>query len=191
MNFARPFHKGSFISLLLVFISLLSVSPASGENTAAPRQEQASQTDRKELIYTLHHAVIPGILFSEKGTMFFDDLTSGNTAPFLQIVEEPLGKEYAVGMKIIPEHYSDFDIVLISFPMPVDEVHNFHAALVKKNGTFRYITLEKGNDAGNLGTKTFMCEWSADHKHKNYGARNYDDLISFRKELLDFLKKQH
>ncbi|NTU97188.1 MAG: hypothetical protein HGA62_05140 [Chlorobiaceae bacterium] len=189
MNFARPFHKGSFITLLFVFITLLSASSASGENTAAPRQEQSGQTDRKELIYTLHHAVIPGILFSDKGAMFFGDLTSGNNAPFHQIVEGPLGKDYASGMKIIPEHYPDFDIVLISFPVPVEEPHNVHAALVKKNGTFRYITLEKGNDVGNLGTKTFMCEWSADHNHKNYGARKYDDLESFRKELLDFLKK--
>ncbi|NTV98356.1 MAG: hypothetical protein HGA70_04260 [Chlorobiaceae bacterium] len=189
MNCARPFQKSSFIAFLLIFITMLSVSPASGANTAEPPKDQNKQPDQKDLIYTFHHAVIPGILFSDKADMLFNDLTSGNTGPFLQIAEGPLGKTYASGIKIIPEHYAEFDIVLISFPSPVEEPNNFHAALVRKNGTFRYITLEKGNDIGNLGTKSFMCEWTADHNHKNYGPRKYDDLASFTKELLDFLKK--
>jgi hypothetical protein len=141
--------------------------------------------------YALHHEIIPGILFSDKGSFLFNDLFSGKTEPFKEMVEGPLGKAYASELKFSAEHGKKLDIVLVSFPTPSAEPQNHHAALVRINGNFRYLTLEKGNDAGKTGMKTFFCEWSADHKHKNYGARNYDDLISFRKELLDFLKKQH
>ncbi|TLU81636.1 MAG: hypothetical protein FDX21_11210 [Chlorobium sp.] len=148
-------------------------------------------TEKDEIsnIYTLHHAVLPGILFSNNGSLFFNDLFTGKTAPFLDIVEKPLGKSYASGIKIVPEHHPGFDLVLISFPEPIIEPLCVHAALVRKGSVFRYITLEKGNDIGKTGTKTFFCEWSPEHTHKNYGARMYDVVSEFDKDIITFLKQ--
>jgi hypothetical protein len=143
------------------------------------------RTQSSDDIYTLHHAVIPGILFSDKGTQLFNDLFTGNTKPFLDIIEPALGKNYVSGMKIVPEHHQDFDIVLISFPAPETEPLCYQAALVKKGEILRYITLEKGNN----GSKAFLCEWTADHTHHDYGARNAVDGKAFRNDLLTFLKK--
>ncbi|NTW83566.1 MAG: hypothetical protein HGB36_09410 [Chlorobiaceae bacterium] len=189
MNALRLFSKTIRIALLLL-LSTISTMPASfGAQTAQPASAQEKQPDRNELIYALHHEIIPGILFSDKGSLLFNDLFSGKTGPFIEMVEGPLGKAYASEMKFSAEHGKNLDIVLISFPIPSAEPQNHHAALVRINGSFRYITLEKGNDAGNTGMKAFFCEWNAEHKHLNYGPRKYDDLASFRKELLDFLKK--
>lgn len=189
MNALRPFLKTIRVALLL-FLSTIATMPASiGAQTAQPAASQEKLPDRSELIYALHHEIIPGILFSDKGSLLFNDLSSGKTGPFTEMVEGPLGKAYASEMKFSADRGKNLDIVLISFPAPSAEPQNYHAALVRINGNFRYITLEKGNDTANTGMKTFFCEWNAEHKHLNYGPRKYDDLESFRKELLDFLKK--
>ncbi len=189
MNALRLFLKTIRFSFLLFLLTLSSMQESFGAQTAQPTAAQEKQPDRSELIYALHHEIIPGILFSDKGSLLFNDLFSGKTGPFIEMAEGPLGKAYASEMKFSAEHGKNLDIVLISFPTPSAEPQNYHAALVRMNGNFRYITLEKGNDTGNTGMKTFFCEWNAEHKHLNYGPRKYDDLASFRKELLDFLKK--
>ena len=164
--------------------NILTPSTARAAGTVAT----AVKTDT-ETIYALHHMIIPGILFSENGSRFFNDLFTGNNAPFLGIVADPLGKSYADGIKIVPEHFPEFDIVFISFPGPIAEPLCVHSALVKKGDTFRYITLEQGNDVAKNGSKTFFCEWSAEHTHKNYGPRTYDSMSEFRTELVSFLKQ--
>jgi hypothetical protein len=190
MHRRRLFRNGKFFPfLLLFFITIITVPATRCTGAEQPSATQGKQPERNDLVYTLHHQIIPGILFSDKGTLFFNDLFTGKTGQFVKIVEEPLGKAYASGMKFKAEHRPDFDIVLISFPEPLAEPQNYHAALVRTNGAFRYITLEKGNDIGNTGMKTFLCEWSAEYNHKNYGPRKYTDLASFRNELPDFLKK--
>jgi hypothetical protein len=159
---------------------------------SAARAEEAGKTavtQEKDTIYALHHMIIPGILFSENGSRFFNDLFTGNTTPFLGIVEGPLGKAYASGIKIVPEHFKELDIVMISFPAPVTEPLCNHAALVRTGSTFRYITLEAGNDIAKDGTKTFLCEWTAEHAHKNYGPRKYDTSKEFKAELPTILKQ--
>jgi hypothetical protein len=153
----------------------------------APRQTAAKAS--AEDIYTLQHKVMPGILFSDKGALMFNDLSTGNSGPFLQMVQEPLGAEYASGIKFAHERHPDFDIVLVSFPAPYTEPGCFHAALVKSGNTFRYVTLESGGDLKGVKSISYLCEWTPEFKHRNYGARNYDDLSSFRAELLAFLKK--
>jgi hypothetical protein len=171
---------------VMIFLCVGTVSipsPAkAAEQAAAPAQE-------KDTVYALHHLIIPGILFSENGSRFFNDLFTGNNAEFLGIVEGPLGKAYASGMKIAADHRPDFDLVLISFPDPITEPLCRHAALVRKGDTFRYITLEEGNEVDRTGTGTFFCEWTADHTHKNYGSRKYDTLGDFKAELIRFLKQ--
>lgn len=190
MNYKRFFRNTLFFtSLLLLFITIFTLPGTYCSGAEQPAATQGKPPDRNDLTYTLHHEIIPGILFSDKGTLFFNDLFTGKTGQFVNVVEEPLGKTYASGMKFKAEHRPDFDIVLISFPEPLAEPQNYHAALVRANGAFRYITLEKGNEIGNTGMKTFFCEWSAEHNHKNYGPRKYADLASFRNELPDFLKK--
>jgi len=169
---------------------LLGSGTASIPSTAgAAEQPAATAKQETETTYALHHMIIPGILFSETGSRFFNDLFTGNTAEFLRIVEGPLGKAYSDGLKIKAEHRPDFDLVLISFPEPVTEPLCRHAALVRKGDTFRYITLEKGNDIAGKGYRTFLCEWSADNTRKDYGPRKYDSLNDFKAELLTFLKQ--
>ncbi|NTW52586.1 MAG: hypothetical protein HGB22_08360 [Chlorobiaceae bacterium] len=163
-------------------------STARAAETAAAPATVTAPTET-ETTYALQHMIIPGILFSENGSRFFNDLFTGNNAPFLEIVEGPLGKAYASGMKIVPEHFQEFDIVIISFPTPYPEPLCIHSALVKKGDTFRYITLESGNDTTKNGTKTFLCEWSAEHVHKNFGPRKYVTAAEFRAELISLLKQ--
>ncbi|NTU54061.1 MAG: hypothetical protein HGA97_10260 [Chlorobiaceae bacterium] len=140
-----------------------------------------------EMLYALHYAIIPGILFSETGSRFFNDLFTGNTAPFREIVEGPLGKEYASGMTFTSVHKNSYDLVLISFPQPRFEALSLHAALVKKDGKYRYITLEDFSDIAKNGSKTILAELTADNSHKNLGAKNYDTKESFLNELDKFL----
>jgi len=182
-------YRGSLVLFLLFF----AISPLFLTNPAtlhAETLEASASTDFNKKLYNLHHGLVPGILFSGNGALFFNDLFAGNTATFLKIVEESLGKTYADGIKIVPEHSADFDMVLMSFPEPLYEPLNLHAALVRKNGEFRYITLEKGNTIGGSDAKSFFCEWTADHTHKNYGSRDYETLSAFRTELFTFLKQQ-
>jgi len=177
-------------TVLLPLMLLLGCGTASIPSVArAAEQATAPAKQETETIYALHHLIIPGILFSETGSRFFNDLYTGNSAEFLRIVEEPLGKAYSAGLKIKAEHRPDFDLVLISFPEPVTEPLSRHAALIKTEDTFRYITLEEGNDIAKNGYKTFLCEWAADNTRKNYGPRKYDTLSDFRTELITFLKQ--
>lgn len=141
-----------------------------------------------ETLYALHFAIIPGILFSENGTRFFNDLFTGNTEPFRKIVEEPLGKEYASGMTFTPVHKNSYDLVVISFPQPRLQALSLHAALVKKDGKYRYITLEDFNEASKSSSQTILAELTADNAHKNLGARTYDSKESFLNDLDKFLK---
>lgn len=181
----RVLFRSAGIFLLASSLSLAFVSPSS-----AAEPVTASATAKPDIgdIYTLHHNIIPGILFSENGSRLFNDLFTGNTSQFLGMVESGVGKSYAATLKITHEHQTGFDIVIISFPEPFSEPLCRHAALVKSGNTFRYLTLEEGNDIENTGAKTFLCEWSEAHKHLNYGPRNYNDSGAFRSELLSMLK---
>lgn len=187
MDRIRTNRKNPIPATLLIFFSILFLSDP-GALLAANSQAASSTAADKEL-YAFHHGVIPGILFSENGTLFFNDLFSGTTGPFMKMAEESLGATYAAGIKIVSEHYADYDIVLMSFPEPAFEPLNYHAALVRKNGEFRYITLEKGNNIGGADVRSFFCEWKADQTHLDFGPRNYDALNAFRGELLTFLRK--
>jgi hypothetical protein len=156
--------------------------------------ETTSQADRqpgeKDNLYTLHHQVIPGILFSDSGSAFFNDLFNGNTARFMSIVEKLSGKTYAAGMKVSAERHPEFDMVLISFPEPAEMPLLYHAALVRKEGAFRYLTLEKTVDFSKNGSRACLCDWTKEHVHRNYGPRSYDGLKPFREEVIAMLKKQ-
>jgi hypothetical protein len=167
---------------------LLSMpSTATGEEPSVSAIRIDSTTS--QTIYTLHYAIIPGILFSATGSRFFNDLFTGNTAPFLEIVEGPLGKEYASGIKISPIHKSTCDLVLISFPQPQFQALCIQAALVKKDGKYRYITLEEPDKSDINGTKTVVGEWTSDNNHNIYGQRNYDDQESFLNEIDKLLNR--
>lgn len=181
----KVFMQISSIFLLASSLSLAFVSPSSAAEPAAATATTKPDTGD---LYALHHVVIPGILFSDNGSRFFNDLFTGNTSQFLGMVESGAGKSYAATLKITHEHHPEFDIVIISFPEPFVEPLCRHAALVKSGNTFRYLTLEEGNDIGNTGAKTFFCEWSPAHKHLNFGPRNYTDINAFRSELLTVLK---
>ncbi|NTV66962.1 MAG: hypothetical protein HGB06_04635 [Chlorobaculum sp.] len=158
--------------------SLLSIpATALGEEPTASVIKLDSSTN--ETLYALHFAIIPEILFSETGPRFFNDLFTGNTAPFREIVEGPLGKEYASGMTFAPVHKNGYDLVLISFPQPRLQALCIHAALVKKDGKYRYITLEEFNAPATNGANTVLAELTSDNAHKNLGAKNYDSKESF------------
>jgi hypothetical protein len=175
--------------MLLLLAGTLSLTLPSALGAAAPpASAAAASTTMTDDIYTLQHKVIPGILFSDKGTMLFEDLFSGRTEVFHSMVKGALGEAYDSGMKFKPEHHPDYDIVLISFPPPFAEPACFHSALVKSGNTFRYITLEAGNDIGGTRTASFLCEWTPESAHRNYGPRSYKELDAFRSELLTFLK---
>jgi len=177
-------------TILLPLMLLLGCGAASIPSTVrAAEPVTAPANQETETIYALHHMIIPGILFSETGSRFFNDLFTGNTTEFLRIVEGPLGKAYSTGLKITTDHRPDFDLVLISFPEPITEPLCRHAALVRKGDTYRYITLEEGNDIAKNGYKTFLCEWAADNTRKNYGPRKYNALNEFKAELITFLKQ--
>jgi hypothetical protein len=169
---------------------MLAVSAFSSPLLNAAEPEATAAKQDAETLYALHHLVIPGILFSDNGARFFNDLFTGKTGPFLGIVEDPLGKTYASGLKIVPQHYQDFDLVMITFPGPITDPLCFHSALIKKGDTFRYFTLEKGTDISNIGTETFFCEWKQDRTHKNYGSKKYETSNEFRTDLIDFLKQK-
>ena len=187
MDCFRINRKSFMLFILFFFITPFFFTNPSALQAAKPQAITSTKPDKE--LYNLHHGVIPALLFSDNGTLFFNDLFAGKTGSFLKIVEESVGKTYATGIKIVPAQYPDFDIVLISFPEPVYEPLNYHAALVRINGVFRYITLEKGNNISGSESQSFFCEWKADHTHMNYGPRNYDALTAFRAELITFLKK--
>ena len=173
------------LSSLVLFFGVLSspTLPLLAE-TAPSVTVRTVRTVSSDDIYTLHHAVIPGILFSDKGTQLFNDLFTGKTKAFLDIIEPALGKNYVTDMKIVPEHHQDFDLVLISFPTPEREELCYQAALVKKGEVLRYITLEKGS----ANIMASFCEWTADHTHHDYGTRKAVDGKTFRNDLLTLLK---
>jgi len=156
-------------------------SSALGEEPTASVIKLDSSTN--DTLYALHFAIIPEILFSETGPRFFNDLFTGNTAPFREIVEGPLGKEYASGMTFAPIHKNGYDLVLISFPQPRLQALCIHAALVKKDGKYRYITLEEFNDPAKNGANTVLAELTSDNSHKNLGAKNYDSKESFLNDV--------
>jgi hypothetical protein len=161
---------------------LLSMPTAAmGEEPSVSAIRIDSNTN--QTIYTLQYAIIPGILFSENGPRFFNDLYTGNTKPFLDIVEGPLGKSYASGIKFTPIQKNGYDLVLLSFPEPRFQLLCVHAALIKQNGKYRYITLEEPEASGKNGTKAFMGEWTVDSQHKNYGPKKYDDTESFLNDV--------
>jgi hypothetical protein len=183
------------LDIIALSATLLLGSAPLSTPAAAMEQEPTVRSiridrDTRQTLYTLHQIIIPGILFSIKGDMFFNDLFTGNTANFRNIAEGPLGKGYASGMKIAAEKIGGFEVVLISFPDPVFEPLNRHAALVKTGETFRYITLEESGSSIDENPKTNLCEWDAEHQHKSFGPRSYNDLDSFRRDLNKLLLNQ-
>ena len=180
-------NRNRFSTLLLsasLFLSggLFSIpSTTLGEESTANVMKIDNST--RDTLFALHYAIIPEILFSENGPRFFNDLYTGNTAPFREIVEGPLGKEYASGMTFTPVHKNGYDLVLISFPQPRFEALSIHAAIVKKDGKYRYLTLENFSATATDGSKTIMDEVTSENAHNNLGAKNYDDRISFQNDL--------
>lgn len=173
------------LALVAGMLMIAQPTPATAE-PAAPTVTSASQFD---LIYALHHKVIPGILFSDKGTLMFDDLFAGRTETFHTMVLSGMGSAYADGITISRDHQPAVDMVLISFPDPLVEPACFHAILVRQGSAFRYLTLESGGNTGGQGLITFLGEWTRDGKHMNYGPRAYRDMASFKNEVPALLQR--
>jgi hypothetical protein len=59
---------------------------------------------------------------------------------------------------------------------------------LKDGSQYHYVTLEIDEDILGNGTKAFLCEWTSDGSHLDYGPRKFDDEAHFLSEL-DRLKK--
>jgi len=141
----------------------------------AAKSQAASSTAEDKELYAFHHGVIPGILFSENGTLFFNDLFSGTTGPFMKMAEESLGATYAAGIKIAAEHFADFDIVLMSFPEPAFEPFTIMPPWSEKTGSSAISLLKRATPSAASMSGVFSVN----------GKRVIRTLISVRGTMMD------
>ncbi len=148
-------------------------------------EEPASSTQQgptpHQRAYYFEHKLLPLWVHKTNGA-FFDDLQHGEIQKLTEAATQIAGKDFAGGIHV--RKISELtDTVLIVFPAPRETPECFFAAVQKTGAQYRYFTLESGEDILSNGTKSFLCEWSGDGRHLDFGPRKFDDEASFISEL--------
>jgi hypothetical protein len=167
---------------LLIALSLigsLSFLPhfALADAPANPGQKEPTAQER---VYHFEHKLLPAWVHKSEGA-FYADLAQGDTKRLTEAATEIIGKDFADGIKI--RKIEKPDGVLITFPKPKEAPECFFAAVLKDGSEYHYVTLELGENILDDGAKTFLCEWSSEGSHLDFGPRKYDDEAHFLSEL--------
>ena len=148
------------------------------EGSIAERFEQ----ERYSIRYSFEHRLIPDLLYKE-GLGFMASIVGEKNVLneiFKEMLERarldnPYGDE---AIKVEPFRIEDIIIANIIFPEPEEEplCYEAYALFDTKQNRAGYYCLEKG---GTLDDEPFLCGWSEDGVHLNYGNCSFN-----REELL-------
>jgi hypothetical protein len=177
---ASSMKSGFVLVAFLVGLAGCSTAPRFSD---APVVSQFT-AEQEASLYSLHHQIIPNLLFNSDG-LFFVSLLNHDIDRLREAIAGIAGPAYAEGVSL--KVSDDQRIVFISFPRPSSVPLCHHVALARIPGGFRYLTLEHTDDPFSQGQVSFLCEWTPQPTHMNYGPRKYSSLQKFEKDVAEFL----
>jgi hypothetical protein len=166
------------VAICAVFGGCATHQQQGGGTSAQYTEQQGTE------LYALHHRILPDWLFNSNGLLFVS-LLNDDIDRLRESIAEIAGPEYAAG--VTSKVSADKRVVYITFPKPLRVPICYHVALLKTPEGYRYLTLERTEDPLSLGDVTFLCEWTPDMTHLNYGPRRYRSLDKFEAEVAALL----
>jgi hypothetical protein len=175
--------KTLFIWMVLV---LLGAAPA---GLSAQSPEAGSPRYQH---YGFAHRMVPNLVFSRQADVLsaFDN----HGQEFVEALWEDAGKIAArngqetipkAGIEFSKEKANNMTLYLIKLPPPLAMTEAYFIAVVAKEGSVRYFTLEKTISLADKGKDdaTVLGGWTKDRKHMNYGPGPKPEKEEFVKKL--------
>ena len=163
-------HKHSPV-VVLAMMAILVFMKCSADNHEKRKKEMVRQCT-----YSFQHRLLPSWTHDSDG-QFYRDIIKHPASVVQDAAREIVGRECADA--ILVELVGEPEGILLTFQPPEDSGDCFYAFLALVDNGFRYMTLEKAREDFGLGYKSFLCEWTPDEAHLNYGGRLYDDKAGF------------
>lgn len=157
---------------------------------------QEKKMNRHDIRYTLEHKILPKWFFEEKQHLIGALLQDHHI--LYRVVDDLFRKEdldnpyTAEQFDIVPVRLDDKNFMLeVFFPEPEESPLCYHSLLFfdsefEKTGFF---TIEKGPLFGD-GGKRFVCRWTADGTHANFGSHKFEEGEDIKFCISLFLSKE-
>ena len=161
-----------------------------------------SQSRRHHYIFA--HQVLPKMFFDDPEK--FLDIMAHYGNRFLEWLWADIGEKIKGGNGIpiegidhrIIRRENDLTVVVIALPMPVAAPEAYFVAAAYRPGSAshpeamaRFMTLERGSLPEQDRGGTFLCEWTRDAAHLNYGRGCKPNVESFVDATLDLLEQRN
>jgi hypothetical protein len=167
--------------ILVLFIGGLTI-PVHAESSAPSVTPESAKNQE---VYAFQHRVLPKWTHRSDGA-FYEALQKGVPQQLVATATKMVGENFAKHIAV--ENTTQPEGVLITFEKPSEVPHCYFAFITKTADGFRYITLEKAMDITEDGTKSVICEWTADGAHRNYGFGKFTDSKTFLENASKRLK---
>lgn len=145
----------------------------------------AEQVSRQ--VYHFQHRLLPRWTHDPDGR-FCSDLVQSPETCVQSAAGAVIGQEFAEAMAV--ERLTAPEGILLTFPPPDDAPACFYAFIVPLEHGRRFLTLEKTEDDFNQGYLSFLCEWTGDGTHLNYGGKTYTNKTAFLSDVSKLLSPQ-
>ncbi|HEX9059229.1 MAG TPA: hypothetical protein VF941_03525 [Clostridia bacterium] len=164
--------------------------------------------EKPSIRYFFAHVILPGYIFSDEKA-FLNIVMEGREvfSEFLYHVwkhskgeaEKQKSEHHSNIINIEEEMIPDFDIYFKTFAnneimgvikMPAPRVSpeaSYVGFVFGQKSGIRYFTYELGTSLESDDDVYFVCEWSKDHSHMNYGSFNEDDPTIFTTRVEEIL----
>lgn len=137
-------------------------------------------------VYSFQHALLSVWTLHSNGR-FYSEIIKSPEDSIRKAAKEVVGQKYADAMLV--EVIEEPEGILVTFPSPKEVKECFYAFIIPVAGGSRYLLLEKTEDDFNLGFLSFLCEWTADGMHLNYGGKTYTNKTRFLADITDLISE--
>lgn len=154
--------------------------------------------------YIFAHKVLPKMFFDDPEK--FLDIIAHHGNRFLGWLWTDVGEKIKEGNSIpierldhrIIRRENDLTVIVIALPMPVAAPEAYFVAAAHRPGSAshpeamaRFMTLERSSLPGEDRVGTFLCEWTRDEAHLNYGRGCKPNVESFVGAILALLEQRN
>ncbi len=168
-------------SALLIIASLLL---AACVTTNSPQ--------RHKVYYTVEHILLPSMWFSDRAELEKDFRANGADA-ILNQFRNPAGEASTALPNNLSAAVEEIDLGngwsgwLITFPKPLEMPESKYSLLLAKGDDLRFFAWEFDDLTGT--TVWYLCEWTPEHAHLNYGPRGDGSKEYFIEQTKMILEK--
>ena len=156
--------------IALMIALMLCILPAVAE-TAEAAEEESTGITLEQLRYHFEHSTMPRFFYEDPAVML-SVLKERGTYTMWTVLANENGVEQPWQEEDFVQRWYEFDgatVLQIEMPTPETSPQCFRVYMIRNEaaGTAGYYTIEYDNF---MGDTAFLCGWTADMTHMNYGG---------------------